>query len=249
MSKEEVPSQTELLKRKEKLQLDLEQLFDDVAEVLFDNTELQTRLFYRIRAAKEALQRKGDVDPESTTTRVEMEVKSIKAILNRERQIQHEEKILRWITPMLIVVYIVSIVWIIVKGGNVWQDEKIVPVIGIPVSILVWAAIGSLAAILYRFYTHQAGRMREEIKWLIARPIIGIVMGSLSYLAILSGLIIFGTTMGLDSDASNARPQILWIIAFLGGFSDKFFERIIAIVVGKLSTEHHMDEPKGSIDL
>jgi hypothetical protein len=52
------------------------------------------------------------------------------------------------------------------------------PIFGIPVSVLIWGATGSLAAILYRFYTEkQRIRFTIELRWLIARPIIGIIEG------------------------------------------------------------------------
>ena len=60
-------------------------------------------------------------------------------------------------------------------------------------------------------------------------------MGSLSYLAIVSGLIIFGAVPEMTPATAIGRPQLLWAIAFLGGFSDKFFEAIIRVMVGKFS--------------
>jgi len=56
---------------------------------------------------------------------------------------------------------------------------------GVPVGVILWGAAGSLAAILYRFYTEQ-GRIRfaTEFRWLIARPIIGIIMGGVVFIAL-----------------------------------------------------------------
>lgn len=211
----------------------IERYFDIVAETLGDNSQLQEETLKMLQCAKELLHEKP---PEAgTLSRAQFDVRRVHVAIAKEQQIQRGENRLRWIVPVLVIVYVVAIVTVIAFGGTASQSE--IPVIGIPLPIIVWSAIGSVSAILFRFYTHQPGRISDEIRWLVARPIIGIVMGALSYIAILSGLIIFGTATGTNLNADNARPQLLWVVAFLGGFSDKFFETIIDAVVGKLSNQ------------
>lgn len=214
----------------------IDQYFDLVAETLHDNSSLQEEMLKRLQEAKAILRDKTN-EPDWTLSRAQFEVRRVHVAISREQQMQNGEKRLRWIIPVLVIVYIAVIVAIILLGGNVWSDTTTIPLIGVPASILIWSAIGSLAAILYRFYTRQRTRISDEIRWLIARPIIGIIMGALAYLAILSGLFIFGTAAGVETTAGSARPQLLWMVAFLGGFSDKFFESIINAVVGKLSNQ------------
>ncbi|HRJ76761.1 MAG TPA: hypothetical protein PLX90_12240 [Anaerolineales bacterium] len=213
----------------------IDQYFDLVAETLHDNPSLQEEMLKRLQEAKAILRDKTN-EPDWTLSRAQFEVRRVHVAISREQQIQNGEKRLRWIIPVLVIVYIALIVTIILLGGNVWSDTTTIPLIGVPASILIWSAIGSLAAILYRFYTRQRTRISDEIRWLIARPIIGIIMGALAYLAILSGLFIFGTAAGVET-TGDARPQLLWMVAFLGGFSDKFFESIINAIVGKLSNQ------------
>ena len=214
----------------------IDQYFDLVAETLHENPSLQEDMLKRLQEAKSILRDKTN-EPEWTLSRAQFEVRRVHVAISREQQIQNGEKRLQWIIPVLVIVYIAMIVTVVVLGGNLWSETTTVPFIGVPASILVWAAIGSVAAILYRFYTRQRGRISDEIRWLIARPIIGIIMGALAYLAILSGLFIFGTAVGAETTGS-ARPQLLWLVAFLGGFSDKFFETVINGIVGKFSNEH-----------
>jgi hypothetical protein len=104
----------------------------------------------------------------------------------------------------------------------------------------MWGAAGSLAAILYRFYTEK-GRVRfaSEVRWLIARPIIGIIMGAVVYIALVSGLVLVGgipsTTINQTSSGSTlvGRIEVYWVLAFLAGFSDKFYIGIIDLLVEK----------------
>ncbi|MGB5595592.1 MAG: hypothetical protein WBM62_16370, partial [Crocosphaera sp.] len=61
------------------------------------------------------------------------------------------------------------------------------PIIDIPVWVIFWGALGSLSAILYHFYTeNKRVKFSKEFRWLIARPIIGIVMSAVAYLAVQS---------------------------------------------------------------
>lgn len=224
----------ELKKAYARLLEKIEQYFDIVAETLHDNQYLQDEALKRLQNAKQIL-REQDEDWEWMLGRAQFEVRLVHAAISKEQQIQRGERRLSWMVPTIVIAYAAAIVAIIVFGGQAWTDTTEVPIIGVPVSILLWAAIGSLAAILYRFYTRQRGRVAKEIRWLIARPIIGTVMGALSYLAVVSGLFIFGAAAGVDPDATTARPQLLWMLAFLGGFSDKVFKTIVDAVVDKLS--------------
>jgi hypothetical protein len=62
------------------------------------------------------------------------------------------------------------------------------------------------------------------------------------YLAIMSGLMVFGVAAGTGLN-TPARPQLFWIVAFLAGFSDKFFAAVIDIVIGRLATPGKETEP------
>jgi hypothetical protein len=217
-----------------KLHEKIEYYFDIVAETLYDNNYLQEKSLKGLQNAKEIL-RENVSDPELALSRAQFEVRRVHVEIAKEQQFQRGENRLRWVVPTLVIVYVAAIVSIIVFGGSVWTTTSEIPVLGVPLSILVWAAIGSVAAILFRFYTRQRVRITDEIRWLIARPIIGLIMGALSYLVVISGLIVFSVSTGTDIEGGTARPQLLWGIAFLGGFSDKFFESIINIVVGRLS--------------
>lgn len=120
-------------------------------------------------------------------------------------------------------------------------NDKSYDVFGIPFSIVVWGGLGSFAAILYKFYkSPRRVNFEIEFRWLIARPIIGIIMGALAYLALISSLLIFnatssGASQQVDFQETGQFAQF-WIVAFLAGFSDKFYEKIIEWLTGKFTT-------------
>jgi hypothetical protein len=215
----------------------IDKYFDIVAETLYDNPSLQEESLKRLQEAKEIIRKNDDNDFAWTLSRAQFEIRRVHVVISKEQQLQKAETQLRWIVPLLVLLYVAVIILFIVFGGVSWTTNTEVPIIGIPMSVILWSVIGSIAAILYRFYTRGKTKATDEIRWLIARPIIGVVMGALSYLAIISGLFIFGSAIGVNSDPTIARPQLLWVVAFLGGFSDKFFEAIINAVVGKISNQ------------
>lgn len=229
------PQEKEFKTSCRRLHEQIEEYFDLVAETLHDNPRLQDEMLKRLQNAKEMLQNMED-DPEGGLSQAQFEVRRVHVAISKEQQIERGEKRLSWVVPTLVILYVAAIIAIVVLGSSVWTTNTQVPIIGIPVSVLTWAAVGSLAAILYRFYTRRRGRVSREIRWLIARPIVGIIMGGLSYLAVVSGLLIFGTATGSEPNAPTTRPQLLWILlAFLSGFSDKIFKAIIELVAGKIS--------------
>ena len=60
-------------------------------------------------------------------------------------------------------------------------------------------------------------------------------MGMVSYISIVAGLFVFGAATQTTLGTPETRPQLLWVVAFLAGFSDKFFEGFIRTLVSKFS--------------
>jgi serine/threonine protein kinase len=223
---------------REQLSAKLERYFDLVSDLFDDQGKVQQDCLRRLQKAKVRLYGAEPDDINKVLPEVQFELRLVHVIVAKEQKAQMGESRLRWIVPVIIGVYIVSIVAVVLYGGKIWTSTTAIPILGVPVSVLVWAAVGSLAAILYRFYKSRPGRVSDEVKWLIARPIIGIIMGALAYLAVVSGIFILSGATGTISVTTSARPELLWILAFLGGFSDRFFEGIIQRILGQFNEEN-----------
>lgn len=127
-------------------------------------------------------------------------------------------------------------------GGSAAFESQFntVIILGVPLSVLVWGAGGSLAAILYRFYkTPQTERVQwgYEFRWLLARPLIGIIMAAVAYVALFAGVFVLeGAATGMETAAGVQRPELFYVIAFLAGFSDKFYEGIIELLTSRVAS-------------
>lgn len=170
---------------------------------------------------------------------VQSYVNSLNELVTREEREQKDERYWQFAAVGTMLLYVVLL---IVAALSTIRNQQVLgmPIFGVPLAVILWGAAGSLAAILYRFYTEQ-GRIRfaAEFRWLIARPVIGIIMGAVVYLALFSGLVLlvskggFSTGTGANVAESAGQSEVVWIIAFLAGFSDKVYLGVIDLLVAR----------------
>lgn len=96
--------------------------------------------------------------------------------------------------------------------GVTWRNIRVYPILGIPMGIVVWSFIGSFAAMLTQFYQKPVHEFGNTLKWVIIRPVLGIVMGAAVYLALYS----------LVLSPSNTNSLLPLLVAFFVGYSDTF---------------------------
>jgi hypothetical protein len=97
--------------------------------------------------------------------------------------------------------------------GITWREIRIYPMLGIPMGVVIWSFIGSFAAMLTQFYQKPVHEFGNTLKWVIIRPVLGVVMGAAVYLAFVSLGIV-------DRVQQNSLLPLL--IAFFVGYSDTF---------------------------
>lgn len=212
-------------------------------EQLFRLSSKASRVFFgdekRFAEASEWIAKAGSILDEAKSTvalsTVQSYLNSLSELVSREEREQKEERYWQYAAIAIMIIY----VWTLVFAARVdFAATEPGYLFGVPTPVILWGAAGSLAAILYRFYTEQ-GRIRfaTEFRWLIARPIIGIIMGGVVYIALKSGLVLLTTAGGTQTQNSSAIPDTnnaaFWIIAFLAGFSDKFYLGVIDLLVAR----------------
>jgi hypothetical protein len=101
--------------------------------------------------------------------------------------------------------------------------------LGVPLPIWVYALLGSLTSMLYRADKIPFKDINEGISWIMHRSIVGIVMGVMTYLMLVAGLIIFA-----GKETAIQVPQLVWVLAFLGGFSDTLSMDLLDKISGKI---------------
>lgn len=112
-------------------------------------------------------------------------------------------------------------------------------VLGVPGLVLAWGCLGGVTVILFRHRSMMEKKWPFDLRWLwiAVRPLLGMVMGAFVFLGVVSGLLLFGTS----STQGVPQIQILSALAFVAGFSDRFWEILISSALGPYSKENISD--------
>jgi hypothetical protein len=102
-------------------------------------------------------------------------------------------------------------------------------IIYVPVYILEWGFVGGMVGVLYRLaFTRTAHRDEAQLYlWAIAKPIVATVMGAIVYFLAVSG------ELALNGRTEIRNIEFLNVVAFLGGFSDRFSIDLLNRLIGR----------------
>jgi hypothetical protein len=172
---------------------------------------------------------------------VRVDAEQIKAALDTDK---HESQKRRQIRRVAVLVSLMSLIAIASFIGYArWahiDDQSVLPFFGIPSCVIFWSAIGSFAAILYRFTNAGDREIEDPIRWLFSRPLTGIIMGTITYLILKAGLLTIeqGTNaVSADAGSLHKTSEFMWLIAFLAGFSDRFSDGLLRTLIGKFGDD------------
>ena len=116
--------------------------------------------------------------------------------------------------------------------GNEPLIEQQLPIIGIPWPVLVWSLIGSFTAMIHQFNQKPIHDFGNTVKWLLTRPVQGVILGAAFYFFLTSGLYLL---TGIDNVSGISSNAIILALSFLIGFSDKFADGVFDALVTKYS--------------
>jgi hypothetical protein len=112
----------------------------------------------------------------------------------------------------------------------------------VPVYILVWSTVGSLAALLYRFNRSAMVELDDPLRVLLTRPLTGIILGAFSYLlAQLGFLTVSGGSGTVESLGGERGVHLMIVVAFVVSFSDRLSEAVLKVLVGRLGGDETGD--------
>ncbi|RME82429.1 MAG: hypothetical protein D6775_10905 [Caldilineae bacterium] len=105
-------------------------------------------------------------------------------------------------------------------------------------STLVWGGIGGVVGALYILWTHVSQRQdfeRQHVMWYIGQPIMGLILGGVTFLIINAGLL---SLQGGQVAAQSLRtePQFFpALIAFIAGFRPQFIFGLLVKIINVIS--------------
>ncbi len=230
------------------------------SRVLLDNEERGAKAQENLRKVDDILENVGTTTSTLSLKDAEYHLAVVDELILREQNELRGQRLWQYGSMLAVVLYIIVLIAAALAvraldqaaqtnqlfntatgGRTVFESQfNTVIILGVPLSVLVWGAAGSLAAILYRFYkTPQGERVQwgYEFRWLLARPLIGIIMAAVAYVALFAGVFVLeGAATGMETAAGVRRPELFYVIAFLAGFSDKFYEGIIELLTSRVAS-------------
>ena len=196
-----------------------------------------------------------ETSTERGLTLVQYSAGQIEAVLNSYQQANNYRRKARWIGVLVSLLSLAGIgLFLRFADTTNLNGDNAPPVLGVPWCVLFWSFVGSFAAILYRFTNAGDQELEDPLRWLFSRPLTGIVMGSITYLVIKAGFLTLGSapTEGTSLGSNN----VMWLVAFLAGFSDRFADSLLQSLVGRFGGEKNgelvamrmgLRQPSGSI--
>jgi hypothetical protein len=118
----------------------------------------------------------------------------------------------------------------------------------VPVYVVVWSLIGSICSLLYRFNRSADVELEDPMRMLLFRPLMGVTLGSFSYLLVQLGFLTISTPGSAPGDTASTVAQLaqndrvthlMIVVAFIVGFSDRLSEGILKSLVGRFGGDRN----------
>lgn len=130
--------------------------------------------------------------------------------------------------------YLAFLVVLLVSRKAQFLDiERIPDPIGgiVPIAVPWFGALGGVTISLYGIFDHSLDWQRRFNLWHIARPFVGAILGTMAFLIFIGFIQSTGKAPTLTSPNSSGALITYFVIAFVVGFREKTFRKLIQKVV------------------
>jgi hypothetical protein len=229
------PRNSPLETRRHELILKLSSVQNSLMLTVYDQRFLERVLPLLIDQAISAY----EAQLERELTIIEMNLGQIEGVLGQYNQRMKERAGARSLAMGVCGVAIVGLFVLVMLGPRRGLTVyTIVPILAIPLPVILWSAIGSFTAILYRFNNSGDIELQDPLRWLFTRPLTGIMIGIVTFFIIKAGLLTL--TPGNNTPALGSN-ELMWLAAFLVGFSDRFSDSLLKSLVGRFGGDKTAD--------
>jgi hypothetical protein len=114
------------------------------------------------------------------------------------------------------------------------STDSVIPLIKIPLPVVIWSSIGSLGAMLWRFKSSADAELADPLRWSFIRPLTGVLMGIIAYMVFKVGVVVLQPGAASAAASLPISQELLWLAAFLAGFSDRFADSVLRSLTGRL---------------
>ncbi|AFY45210.1 hypothetical protein [Nostoc sp. PCC 7107] len=176
-------------------------------------------------------------------TAIELRKVRVETLARKDKE--RKNKIVKWISLYIVGLIAFALIVLIAifsykrNEFTSWCGDSlstcIVPIIKVPFQVIIWSFIGSFAATLYRFNRQSIYQFSDLIKWMFTRHVQGVVLGSVFYLVIVSGISILSGNIENSTGREVKSDELILILSFLIGFSDRFVDSVFNTLIDRYS--------------
>jgi hypothetical protein len=225
----------DVMNRVDTLSKMIDQYYVSIPTRLKSSPEAQRRcLTYLAQAEAELVpqpSRSQLIEARLNLARIEIE-------LTRARSVSLSVTVIIGILYLFAMVFGIAFATGLLRAGITAADMNKLLLLGVPGPIWMWSVIGSLTSMLLRAGSTHFADFGEAIRWLLFRPVVGLVMGVLTYLIVATGLLVFA------GSSDTRAPELVWLIAFAGSFSNTLSIHLLQKLLGSFQTAEASSTPK-----
>ncbi len=135
-----------------------------------------------------------------------------------------------------LVVYSQSLVALLtqlISGAVIAPTQGVLTAVGFW-STFVWGGIGGAVGAMYILWTHVSQRQdfeRQHVMWYIVQPIMGLVLGGVTFLLIYSGLVTLQASQPAAVALTSEVQLFPCLIAFTAGFRPQFIFGLLTKII------------------
>jgi hypothetical protein len=175
---------------------------------------------------------------EQDLTLIDQNLSKIQGLLSQYRKNLDARDLKRKAAMLVSAVAVVMLFVLVILGPRHGLSvNTVIPILALPLPVVLWSTIGSFTAILYRFNNSPLIELQDPLRWLFTRPLTGVMMGAITYLVISVGLI----TISPGRNTPIGSKELIWLIAFLAGFSDRFADAMLKSLVGRFGGDKNSE--------
>lgn len=122
-------------------------------------------------------------------------------------------------------------------GNGAAECFPIPNIMGAPAYIVLAAFTGAVVSVIYSISLSSGYSNGPSLLWIIGKPMTGVMMGVLVYIIVNSSLVLISDGAMRFSEIFTAEAKgkyFLQLLAFLGGFDNKFSQQMLEKVAGNI---------------
>jgi hypothetical protein len=230
-------------KRIDELHSQIDELYRDIPINLSNRPDISSQALSLLRQARTILLEKPQ-DFVEAEYKVRQAYLLYNRIENAEKWGEHYGWRVFWYELIVLVLFVFSFLGLLAYStefstflarlvGSQTPNQGVFTAVGFWATF-VWGGIGGVVGALYILWTHVSERQdfeRQHVMWYIIQPIMGLILGGVTFLIIYTGLLSLQATQPAATALAREVQLFPCLIAFIAGFRPQFVFSLLTKII------------------